>query len=240
MILFVISVVIISEIIIFFIRKKHNITLKEYLLRRSVVRHQIRINIIIYAVFIAITIIIFQGVFNSIEWTIIVMLGGFMIFSLFDSFMEYKYKRDEKLYIVRAIPALSIFVILIGAVWLQPPVITFAQYAKESYSHNFEEIREVEVYRGGNPGQDMSLTDEKAIDQLIEKLTDVKMERTLDKTTYEDPFYNLMLKYEYPGKDHEPFSIEVHKDLLIFNHNNQSYKVVNNNDIYELIEQKFD
>lgn len=213
--------------------------MKEYLLRRSVVRHQLWINIILAVLYI--TIFIFLGVFNGIKSSIIVLLGGSIIFLLFDSFMEYKYKRDAKLYIVKAISALSIFVILVGAVWLQPPVITFAQYAKKSYSHNFEEIREIDVYRAGNPGKDVSLTDEKAIDQLIEKLNAVKIQRTLDRTEYLDPFYNLILKYEHPLKDNNLFNIEVHKDFLIFNYNRKSYKVVSNNDIYDLLKQiKFD
>lgn len=233
--IFIISVLLIQSLLTLYVRKKYTIEVNVFPYRTVNKTHKFVTRILIILI-----IIYFIGLWftNYFELFAILLLITIIFLNGFTAFVEYKYEREEKDYIISLISTLSSFILLVGLLFYLFNTSTFAERYNHSEIINSESIEEIEIihYRWNEDAKhildqqiklrEMILEEEQLINELLTELNALVLRNGFSDSEY---YYWIRIKGE------ENRSVTLYDQYLRVD--SRLYTIVGENRLYEILEE---
>lgn len=233
--IFIICVILIRSLLTLFVRKKYTIEVDVFPYRTVNKTHKIVTRIVIILI-----IIYFMGLWFStyLERFDILLLITITFSNGFTAFVEYKYEREEKDYIISLISTLSSFILLVGLLFYLFNTSTFAERYNNSGIFNNESIEEIEIihYRRNEDAnhfldqqiklREMTVEDEQLVNELLTELNALVLRNGFSDSEY---YYRFRIK----GKENR--SVTLYDQYLRVG--SRLYTIVGENRLYAILEE---
>lgn len=236
--LFITSVMLVTLLLTLWVKRKFTIEVNVWAYRTINNTHKVVKRICLFFAIVCIT-----GLFISNYYEFFgIILMIVVIFSLiYDTYVEYKYEREEKDYLISLVHTISALVISIGVFSYFYTTLTFDDINADAASINSESINPIEIiHYQVNENADnildrlmrrrtITLENEQDMNELIIKLKDLELRRGF---TNSDDQYFYSFRFSYGYNTHQ--NISVYKQHISIE--SQLYKVIGDNTLYEKLE----
>ncbi|WP_047986006.1 DUF4181 domain-containing protein [Ornithinibacillus californiensis] len=238
--IFTITVVVIMLLLMFIVRKKLKIKTEIGLYKYINKTHKWGERILLLLFFITLSIAYFG--FYYVEVYLIFIF--FLAQSIFRAFMEWKYEREEKEYIISLIGAGTSVVLFIGVLFFSLQTTTFEVFLEENKNLNLDSIPKIEIGNYAWNDEERSLhdkeilkrevhiEDQRIINRIFAELHALELrEREIDKDSLGNYYSFFVDRNRY-------FEITIYDEYLsISTDDYHVYRVTNQNGLYRFLEE---
>ncbi|SHF94436.1 DUF4181 domain-containing protein [Ornithinibacillus halophilus] len=236
MLYFIIAVLILTSIINRYIQKKYNIIPDGVAFRPVNNMHKWGERVILL---VGLILAIILYMISYVEYYII--FGYLLILLGFRAFMEYKYDREEKEYLLTTTSVGGIGLLLIISLFIVFQTTTFSETIEDDQMLNLDSIESVEIYNNQSNEdakelwnqeivkREAVIENQQMINQIVDELSSIELRKRMINKGDQDNFYRLYFRSTFYS------SMVVYDTYLTIDGN--AYKVVGNNDFYDLLEE---
>ncbi|MEN2768460.1 DUF4181 domain-containing protein [Ornithinibacillus xuwenensis] len=170
----------------------------------------------------------------NLQVYLFLLIGLATIGNGLSAYMEYKYDREAKIYLIHILRLVGCLIIAAGLVYILFSTRTMDEVLRKFESFKIENIEQVEIENNAWNKEELTYlrdsvtVDKKIIQQIFSQLSMVEVRNSLINEVEQHNNYFLMIR------DREIYYIIVYEEYIVID--SDYYKVVGDNGLYEMLE----